>query len=195
LLGLRDGSAAEHETPEGIEALENNKLAPRPSASEFSQWSDIPDAGDGAPSEDQSPPLSDAAVQQEADAPTEPNADQSSAAQRIAAEASATAEALDNLKRLLAHKMPEINQEGGLQRPPLLTGPAPPALRTIDPVLVDSDEHTTPAPQTQGGAIDLPRLETIAYSREGGFEFRGFLAGFALSWALGAALYVYLIFS
>ena len=132
----------------------------------------------------------------EADAPPRLELDdQETTSQKIAAEASATAEALENLKRLLAHKMPSQTGESVLQRPPFLRAPSPPALQAIEPVQSEpAQQEDFPSHRPQV-VIDPPELAFDAYHRRGGFEIRGFLAGFALSWALGAALYVYLVFS
>lgn len=115
------------------------------------------------------------------------------AAARIAAEASATAAALENLKRLLVHNRtdPDIAAlqnllEPGLERtePPPIPAYRPPArLPITPPPMVDPPQTTTslaPFPDD-----DLPPRRPVA-------AVGSFFAGFALSWVLGAVLYVFL---
>lgn len=126
----------------------------------------------------------------------EPPDEHDSTAQKIAAEATATAEALENLKRLLVHKIPLQASEGALQRPPFLHAQARTPPEAIAPVLPPGplQPEDIPLPHHEA-AIDPPALATQAERRRGRFDIRGFLAGFALSWAFGAALYMYLILS
>jgi hypothetical protein len=128
-------------------------------------------------------------------APSPDDEHHETAAQKIAAEASATAEALESLKRLLIHKMPPQSTEGALERPPFLQAPPPPALREMDYAGREPSRREEPVLQPRPMPSDMPTLPQDVYRRRRGFEVRGFLAGFALSWALGAALYVYLLFS
>jgi hypothetical protein len=135
-------------------------------------------------------------VRPQADAAPSPDGEHhETAAQKIAAEASATAEALESLKRLLIPKMPLQSTEGTLERPPFLQAPPPPALREMDHGGQEPSRREEPVLQPHPVPSDMPTLPQDVYQRRRGFEVRGFLAGFALSWALGAALYVYLLFS
>lgn len=107
---------------------------------------------------------------------------------KIAAEADATAQALENLKRLLAHKLPDLTAAGSLAEqgtppaPPPIEPPVPSRLEPVD--YPDRDEDVdiafTPAEDSHG--------------RGGRLAVGSFLAGFAASWVFGAALYAYLVF-
>ena len=110
------------------------------------------------------------------------------AAARIAAEANATAEALENLQRLLAHKLPDLERaaasgqdpEEHMVRPPPVLGPAPPWMR-LDP------------PQFAASAPLLPLPVAPARSGGTGIYLLGFLAGLGLSLMAGAALYFFIL--
>ncbi|MBX9590728.1 MAG: hypothetical protein K2X43_15575 [Hyphomonadaceae bacterium] len=129
-----------------------------------------------------------------ADAPTaHPEALQDAAA-RIAAEASATEAALENLKRLLVHKMPEpglitspTQPRGRPERadPPPVPAYRPPAHRPIAPPPMMAAPQAAGAPSYAVEESALPRRSPVA-------AVGSFLAGFALSWVLGAVLYVFL---
>jgi hypothetical protein len=121
------------------------------------------------------------------------------AAARIAAEASATAAALENLKRLLVHNRaePDIAALQNLLEPkpertevsPERTEPPPiPVYRpparlpiTPPPMVEPPDATASLAPFPD----DLPSRRPVA-------AVGSFFAGFALSWVLGAVLYVLL---
>jgi hypothetical protein len=113
------------------------------------------------------------------------------AAARIAAEASATAAALENLKRLLVHKLPEP----GIGAPPPphrkesraeFTAPPPiPAYRPLSHVPI------TPPPMMPA-ATALPLLPDEEEPPRRPWAVGSFFAGFALSWVFGAVLYVFL---
>lgn len=123
----------------------------------------------------------------DAEQPPPPEALQGAAA-RIAAEADATAAALENLKRLLANKgaIPAVDvHEIGPERtepPPIPIYRAPLQL----PV--------TPPPMVPLAAASVSLFEDYAapQHRRPAAAVGSFLAGFALSWVLGAVLYVYL---
>ena len=115
------------------------------------------------------------------------------AAARIAAEASATAAALENLKRLLVDNRPEpeiavlhnlLEPSPERTEPPPIPAYRPPArLPITPPPMVEPPEATAslaPFPDE-----DLPPRRPVA-------AVGSFFAGFALSWVLGAVLYVFL---
>jgi hypothetical protein len=116
------------------------------------------------------------------------------AAARIAAEADATAAALENLKRLLLHRLPEPYiadtsnpQEAG---PELAEPPPIPVYRPAVQLPV------TPPPMIAApiAATSLSYFEEddAPPRRRWGAALGSFFAGFALSWVFGAVLYVYL---
>jgi hypothetical protein len=194
-ISILDESTVASETRGSAYQFDAKPLVTLPSVDEPSPEPSLHAAAADATIEDEGRPLGKTAPQPGGEAPSAPDSGHhDAAAQRIAAEASATAEALDNLKRLLAHKMPVLEPESTLQRPPFLHTSAPPALQPIETPRLGSNEQEALADQHEP-MVDFPPSQTVTYPRRGGFEFRGFFAGFALSWALGAALYVYLIFS
>lgn len=117
------------------------------------------------------------------------------AAARIAAEATATAAALENLKRLLVHKLP---QPGIAPRPPgppnagAERGGAPPPIPAFRPPV-----QLPVAPPPMVAAPSAMSVSFADYDDEPargmpGAAVGSFLAGFALSWVFGAVLYVFL---
>jgi hypothetical protein len=117
------------------------------------------------------------------------------AAARIAAEANATAAALENLKRLLLHKFPQPHiadasnpQEAGpeptepppvpVYRPPIQLPVTPP------PMISAADDAAT--------SLSYFEDEDAPPRQRWGLALGSFFAGFALSWVFGAVLYVYL---
>lgn len=130
----------------------------------------------------------------EGDAPTGADdrpAPEWDAAQQIASEADATAQALENLKHLIAHRMPGIEpdasppDEEGVQPPPIQAFAAPPPA-----ALADDAEH-----DTRLEPIELAAFAGEAHHARRNPAWPGFLAGFMTSWAIGAALYAYLVFA
>ena len=115
------------------------------------------------------------------------------AAAKLAADANAAASALENLKRLLERQLPNPAQAPRQSVHELFGDPAaaaaPPPLSHQDVARRMQDD-------------ELPAAAAKSHPRSGGrsaapherqpFDVRGFMAGFALSWALGAALYIYL---
>jgi hypothetical protein len=123
-----------------------------------------------------------------AQAPASPSAVDTAA--KIAAEANATAEALENLKRLLAQKLPPV----GVPIPP--AEPASTGAVQPPPVhFLASQQPALELPVDEPAEAGLPPPMAGGRSRSGGLDMRGFLAGFALSWAFGIVLYVYLVSS
>ena len=130
----------------------------------------------------------------------EPLASALDAAVRLAADASVAAEALENLKRLLQHKQqldglrsaqaalarPSPDAEASASEAPAapLSVPPPP-LRPL-PLPVHAEEGSV-------GNANLPLVPRRRPSLERrGLDVRGFLAGFALSWAFGVVLYFFM---
>lgn len=111
-------------------------------------------------------------------------------AAKLAADANAAAEALENLKRLLDRELPNTAQA---PRQPLhevfAEAPSPhePPPLPEHELQEDSVYDEQPAP----GPLPLPRAN-VRWRERRQFDVRGFLAGFALSWAIGAVLYIYL---
>lgn len=111
---------------------------------------------------------------------------------RIAAEADATAQALENLKRLLAHKLPDLAIEAATSRPPDANPAHPPPIQLAASAPFDAADL---ARQDDGiEEFPLPPLAGELPGRRAGFAFGSFLSGFAASWIFGAVLYAYLIF-
>jgi hypothetical protein len=118
------------------------------------------------------------------------------AASKLVAEASAAAEALENLKRLLERRMPDLAASASLSarlQAPLrdpeekpLMGPPPP----LPLYPVRSLDGDLPALRPAQPRFEPP-VPLVPEERRRP-DVRGFLAGFALSWAIGAALYIYL---
>lgn len=117
------------------------------------------------------------------------------AAARIAAEANATAAALENLKRLLMHRLPEppiadasSQQAAGpeLTEPPPIPVYRPPVQLPVTPPPMISavDDAAT--------SLSYFEDEDAPPRQRWGLALGSFFAGFALSWVFGAVLYVYL---
>lgn len=114
------------------------------------------------------------------------------AAARIAAEASATAAALENLKRLLVHKLPEPNVVPAPNPPDTLRERLePPPIPAYRPAvqLPVSPPPMVAAPAT-GTSLSFADYDDAPPRRW--LSVGSFFAGFVLSWVLGAVLYVFL---
>jgi hypothetical protein len=117
------------------------------------------------------------------------------AATRLAADANAAAEALANLKRLLERQLPNAAespapaapeadiQAGAAVMPAAPATPPPLPLHAVR----DGSGRTTLRP-----AVLAPPPPGRAQAERVRFDVRGFLAGFALSWAFGAVLYLFM---
>ncbi len=143
----------------------------------------------------------------------EPLASALDAAVQLASDASVAAEALEKLKVLLQHKQ---QLEGLRSAQPVEHKPSFPALRATQPVLARpsrgeasaSGAHPIALPVVPPPLPPLPlpvhaaeasmgRLPLVQPRRRALLEFRGldvrgFMAGFALSWAFGVVLYFFM---
>ena len=123
------------------------------------------------------------------------------AAARLAADANAAAEALANLKRLLERQLPNVaaspapaasaEPEAAVTQTPAPVAVAP-AMAPQPPSLPlhamrDGSGRTTLRP-----AMLAPLPPRAARPERTLLDVRGFLAGFALSWAFGVVLYLYM---
>lgn len=123
------------------------------------------------------------------------------AAVQLAADASVAAEALESLKRLLEHKqqlethLPPPSPEGMLR--PASQGnhalaAAPAAPTRLRPQPMPLPLHPQPEIVREPSRAMLPALRPRPAPERRGLDVRGFLAGFALSWAVGVVLYLFL---
>lgn len=115
------------------------------------------------------------------------------AAARIAAEADATAAALDNLKRLL-HRLPEPHSADASppqEARPELTEPPPIPVYRPPIQLPVAPPPMIAAPMAEAES-SFEAYEDEPPRRRWGAALGSFFAGFALSWVFGAVLYVYL---
>ena len=123
------------------------------------------------------------------------------AAARLAADANAAAEALANLKRLLERQLPNVaaSPAPAATAEPEAAVPATPAPVALAPAMApqppslplhamrDGSGRTTLRP-----AMLAPLPPRAARPERTLLDVRGFLAGFALSWAFGLVLYLYM---
>ena len=128
----------------------------------------------------------------------EPLASALDAAVRLAADASVAAEALENLKRLLQHKQ---QLDGLRSAKAALARPSPDAEASASeaPAAELPDPPLPPLPlpvQSEEASVQSARLPLVPPRRAAlerrGLDVRGFLAGFALSWAFGVLLYFFM---
>lgn len=130
--------------------------------------------------------------------PVGPAADALDAAAKIAAEASAAAEALENLKRLLGSRAPNIE----VTTPPVVTAPPPPPVERHEPVVVPPPivaarplPPPMPLPNQRSMVLaELPPPMPMDFERDRdvGVVLRGFLVGLGLSLAAGVVLYLFM---
>jgi hypothetical protein len=121
------------------------------------------------------------------------------AAVQLAADANVAAEALESLKRLLEHKQqlesrlpppapeamvhPASGGDDAFAHAPIApAGPRPP------PMPLHAEREISRGPSR----AMLPALRPRPTPERRGLDVRGFLAGFALSWAFGVVLYLFL---
>ena len=111
------------------------------------------------------------------------------AAAKLANDVNAAAEALENLKRMLQRRSADQ------VRARLQSGHEPEAARSFAPVLLQPTPMIPAYAVPQAGVAPLqPRdLLHVAGQEPRSLDMRGFLAGFALSAAIGAALYFCLV--
>ena len=145
--------------------------------------------------------------------PVGPAADAFDAAAKIAAEASAAAEALENLKRLLGSRAPNVE----VTPPPVVTAPPPPPVerpverfveRPVERPVERHEPAAVPPPivarpppppmrlpnQRAMVLAELPPPMPMDFERDRkvGVVLRGFLAGLGLSLAAGVVLYLFM---
>ncbi len=131
----------------------------------------------------------------------EPLASALDAAARLAADASVAAEALENLKRMLEHKQRLESQLLQRATSPGRAPASPPQDAAAHtpmshaPVRQPLPPLPLPLHADAGGGravavLPPPRPRPPADRR--GFDVRGFMAGFALSWAFGVVLYFFM---
>ena len=191
---LPQSRPADAEVADTAQDLPQEPEPPADDSAEGDGKGDLEAAGDAADAPDTAPPHPAAPASTDTDDDEAPPANPvHDAAARIAAEASATAAALENLKRLLDHKLPpeiavaQQEEASGPERaaPPPIPAPAyrPPAhLPITPPPMVATAMAAT--------ALSFPADDEPVRS---GMAVGSFLAGFALSWVFGAVLYVFLI--
>jgi hypothetical protein len=196
--------AAEPDAPTGstIEDWQHVSEEVRPAPVDATPLSRIDDmqAMPDNPAPAQTAPASVPAAHTAAPQGLQPLASALDAAVQLAADASVAAEALESLKRLLEHK-----QQLESRHPDPAPGP------TLHPAAQDSARAPTPVAPTRH---PLPPLPLPLHAERGigrepsramlaalrprpaperrGLDVRGFLAGFALSWAFGVVLYLFL---
>jgi hypothetical protein len=125
-------------------------------------------------------------------------ADALSVASQLSDDANAAAEALDNLKRMLEQPvsipgpapLPQLVSEQDKPRPaaPAAALPLPPPL---PPPRAQPEPEPPRAPPPRPRPIPASALPAAMRDRVR-LDVRGFFAGFALSWAIGAVLYLFM---
>jgi hypothetical protein len=131
-----------------------------------------------------------------AEATAQPLTSALDAAAKLAADATAAAEALESLKRLLQRQQqglatspPPAGGPAWAAAPPERANPKPPPLPSLMlPATSDPGEDGQPDEEPQM-PVPVPRKRAPERVR---FDLRGFLAGFALSWAFGVVLYLFM---
>jgi hypothetical protein len=116
------------------------------------------------------------------------------AAARIAAEATATAEALESLKRLIEDKLP-VTPPRQAQHPPLAPErprPMPPPSAPGHPTRMTAGLPPYIAPAQATPPLPVPLLEPGIGGSGGRIYLLGFLAGFGLALVAGAMLYLFI---
>jgi hypothetical protein len=124
-------------------------------------------------------------------------------AAKLASDANAAAVALENLTRLLQNhrpasvtpvppqSLPERAQEP-IPQPRVMPQHIPAAARDNRPSARNTG--TAPRPPAVARPAKPPALRPTPVPNDGRqFDVRGFMAGFALSWAIGAVLYIYMM--
>jgi hypothetical protein len=141
-----------------------------------------------------SPTIAPTLVRSETLGSAPPLASAYGAAAKLAADATAASEAIENLKRLLERQLPKPTQAPRQPVHELFAEPAtalaPPPLPAQEPPPEMQDHEPDPAPEEP---LPRPSARNPAWRERRQFDIRGFMAGFALSWAIGAVLYIYLM--
>lgn len=157
-------------------------------------------AGERAPEPVVAPLESEAPPPQPRPAASAPRlAEAIDAAAQIAAGATAASEAIENLKRLLQRQLPDAPVRMPDLPPPPRPRPAkakahPPVPAASPPVMPQPPPTTAPTSSAlPADPVPMPLPTAPALAERRGLDVRGFLAGFVLSWAIGAVLYVYLM--
>jgi hypothetical protein len=124
--------------------------------------------------------------------PTQPLTSALDAAAKLAADANAAAQALESLQRLLERQLPgaapatAMSPQRGIEQwrgpPPLTPQPLHASSGGFALVEAPSPQLPVPAPQPQR-RMPAERIR---------LDVRGFLAGFALSWAFGIVFYLFM---
>ena len=111
------------------------------------------------------------------------------AAARLAADANAAAAALDNLKRLLQQGLPSPTAPAA---PSSLPAAAPAKSRPREQAALPRRLPTAASPPLQMAPAQFTLPVPLPAAERARFDLRGFLAGFALSWAIGVVLYLFM---
>jgi hypothetical protein len=119
------------------------------------------------------------------------------AAVRLATDASVAAEALEKLKRLLEHKHQLDglrSSQAALARPSRggVAFAAEAHAAALPPPQLPPLPLPVPAAEASIGSTRLPHAERRPMLERRGLDVRGFMAGFALSWAFGVVLYFFM---
>jgi hypothetical protein len=128
---------------------------------------------------------------------TRPLASALDAAAKLAADANAAAAALENLKRLLERQLPSIpdSPAPAAAETDAQTSASAPTAPTLPPPLPSLPLHAVrdgSGRTTLRPAVLAPPPPRRAQPERIRLDVRGFLAGFALSWAFGVVLYLFM---
>src|SRR5262245_61614869 len=196
--GVRASEASGDATPPSDVASQEAMVTPEEGEDVASSQPEPSPQGQALSSEPRLPSLR-ARSSREAQRPSpgiEPLASALDAAVRLAADASVAAEALEKLKVLLQHKQ---QLEGLRSTQPVLAQLSPPAepsageAQAIAQPVLPPLPLPVPAAHASLGRTRLPLLPPPrAFFERRGLDVRGFMAGFALSWAFGVVLYFYM---
>jgi hypothetical protein len=123
------------------------------------------------------------------------------AAAKLAADANAAAEALENLKRLLERQLPNVAANHAPQaaaEPTEAIARTPPTVAVVRAAPLQPPSLPLHAVRDGSGrstlrpAVLAPLPTPRARPERVRLDVRGFLAGFALSWAFGVVLYLFM---
>lgn len=126
---------------------------------------------------------------------TAPIAEAFDSAAKLAADANAAAVALENLTRLLQeHQRPAsiVPLPKQVAQPLPMPATAPRPKRVAQRPVAPAQRPNTR--KSAARVVTAPTLRPVPVPHDARqFDLRGFMAGFALSWAIGAVLYIYLL--